>query len=418
VKILKYPGMPFYQYPFCFGAIIFQLKEEPAVDKTGKHNIIFDEPLHQGWRMRERQRTAKLADVALKAGVSTALASFVLGGFKGKNMRVNPETASRIQEAARGLSYHPNAAARSLSTRRTGCIGYVMSDEFEAPWRNEYYGKYLCGVESACKELGYGLMIGTCNLRDAEKFAMPPKMAQRCVDGIIIIGGIAPALWEKFKAHNIPAVVLDYTPETKKPPYVCVSSVKRWEPEALKHALSMGHRNIGFCLSGYSECYNFTFRRMKNILKETAAKISKDCNIHIFQSADGGASWEKTMGDYLRSEWDNIPKKLRPTLIMGPLNLSNCVVSGFIGRGVRVPDDLSVIIGHDTPGCIFTAFNVDLEAEGAAAVRMLADHLDHGAPLSPLFMNSADHIKMIERGSVKNLKDKGTAVCASGENSH
>ena len=68
-----------------------------------------------------------LKDIATAAGVSPALASFVLNG-KGKEYRVNEETAQRILKIANDLNYQPNLAAKSLRSGRTKTIGLVVSD--------------------------------------------------------------------------------------------------------------------------------------------------------------------------------------------------------------------------------------------------------------------------------------------------
>lgn len=68
-----------------------------------------------------------LKDIAMAAGVSPALASFVLNG-KGKEYRVNEETARRILKIASDLNYQPNLAAKSLRSGRTKTIGLVVSD--------------------------------------------------------------------------------------------------------------------------------------------------------------------------------------------------------------------------------------------------------------------------------------------------
>ena len=59
--------------------------------------------------------TATIADVAAKAGVSTATVSRVLAGVG----RARAETRARVLEAARELDYRPSEVARSLKRRST-----------------------------------------------------------------------------------------------------------------------------------------------------------------------------------------------------------------------------------------------------------------------------------------------------------
>ncbi len=64
-----------------------------------------------------------LAQVAERAGVSRTTASFVLSGRR--DMRIGNETAQRVLQAARELSYRPNLLARSLRTNLTQTIGFI-----------------------------------------------------------------------------------------------------------------------------------------------------------------------------------------------------------------------------------------------------------------------------------------------------
>ena len=43
-------------------------------------------------------------------------------------IRTNPETLAKVTEAAEAVGYVPNAAARSLRSRRTGQIAFAMPD--------------------------------------------------------------------------------------------------------------------------------------------------------------------------------------------------------------------------------------------------------------------------------------------------
>ena len=64
-----------------------------------------------------------ITTVARLANVSVASASRVLNGI-----RTTPATLARVTEAAEAVGYVPNAAARSLRSRRTGQIAFAMPD--------------------------------------------------------------------------------------------------------------------------------------------------------------------------------------------------------------------------------------------------------------------------------------------------
>jgi len=64
-----------------------------------------------------------ITTVARLANVSVASASRVLNGI-----RTSPATLERVTAAAEAVGYVPNAAARSLRSRRTGQIAFAMPD--------------------------------------------------------------------------------------------------------------------------------------------------------------------------------------------------------------------------------------------------------------------------------------------------
>ena len=68
-----------------------------------------------------------MKDIAEKAGVSTALVSYVLNG-KEKESRVGEAIATKIKAIARELNYQPNHLAKSLRSGKSFTIGLIIAD--------------------------------------------------------------------------------------------------------------------------------------------------------------------------------------------------------------------------------------------------------------------------------------------------
>lgn len=90
-----------------------------------------------------------LDDVARVAGVSRATVSRVVTGKR----RVAPEIQAVVLEAITAVGYVPNAAARSLATRRTGAIIVVVSgtsDTSDSPggvdFTDPFFGRVVGGM--------------------------------------------------------------------------------------------------------------------------------------------------------------------------------------------------------------------------------------------------------------------------------
>jgi len=64
-------------------------------------------------------------DVALRAGVSPAVVSYVINDGP---RTTSPRTRERVLQAIAELDYHPNAMARGLRAQRTQTVGFIDSD--------------------------------------------------------------------------------------------------------------------------------------------------------------------------------------------------------------------------------------------------------------------------------------------------
>jgi len=184
----------------------------------------------------EGNRTPNLNAVARMAGVSTATAGRALGNYSS----VRPETAERVQHAARVLGYRPNALARGLINGATRTIGVIVTD-----LGNPFFSGMLKGVSQAARREDYDvLLFDTGGDLDAEARAVK-VLSERRVDGIIA----APAALESganFAAlteYRVPLVLVDRPLAESGADTVLVSNVSSAE-EATAHLLGHGHRRI------------------------------------------------------------------------------------------------------------------------------------------------------------------------------
>ena len=131
-------------------------------------------------------RRATAQDVADLAGVSRSTVSLVLNGRADGNISATKQV--RVIEAARQLSYRPNAVALSLRSQRSWAIGALT-------WRGSagFPEDLLHVAWHTAKAAGYLLMImDTNDDRDHEGLAVT-SLLDRQVDGMVIV---APDLTE------------------------------------------------------------------------------------------------------------------------------------------------------------------------------------------------------------------------------
>ena len=103
--------------------------------------------------MRNRlgtDREVTLADVAEVAGVSPSTASRALSG-RGE---LSAETRAAVIEIARELHFEPSQLARSLRTRTTHTVGFVVPDV-----SSPFYASALKGAQGTLEEAGYRVLL-------------------------------------------------------------------------------------------------------------------------------------------------------------------------------------------------------------------------------------------------------------------
>ncbi|MDV7212977.1 LacI family DNA-binding transcriptional regulator, partial [Azotobacter beijerinckii] len=101
-----------------------------------------------------------ISQVTEAAGVSKASVSRYIGGDR---QLLADATALHIEQAIERLDYRPNQMARDLKRGRTRLIGMLLADIL-----NPYSVAVMHGVETACRQHGYSLVV--CNTdRDTEQ---------------------------------------------------------------------------------------------------------------------------------------------------------------------------------------------------------------------------------------------------------
>jgi LacI family transcriptional regulator len=130
-------------------------------------------------------RPATRADVARRAGVSTAVVSYVVNGGP---RAVAPETASRVRTAIDALSYRPNANARALRKGTTEMLGLVLPDI-----ANPFFAEYALAIEAAAAAFGYVLVVANSNADKARERQIVNDLAGRHVDGLMLCTRFMPA---------------------------------------------------------------------------------------------------------------------------------------------------------------------------------------------------------------------------------
>lgn len=125
--------------------------------------------------------SAGVRDVARRAGVSPATVSRVINN-PGK---VRAKLREAVTRALAELSYIPNAAARSLTLRRTQAIGLLVPSIADP-----IFGPTIAAIDTTLGEAGYALLVSSSNWHANLELRQCQSLIERGIDGIILTGPI------------------------------------------------------------------------------------------------------------------------------------------------------------------------------------------------------------------------------------
>jgi LacI family transcriptional regulator len=271
-----------------------------------------------------------LRDVAKVAGVSTATVSRATNNPE----LVSPVLRQRISDVVQRLGWVPHGAARALATRRSGAIGAVFPTLSHGD-----FARAAEGLQGELSRLGYTLLLG-CSQYDLEQeYRLVHQFVERGVDALALVGLThKPELAELLRRHGVPFVNTFYYDDAHK--VDCIGPDNRKAMRSLtNHLIAQGHRRFGVIAQSMQNNDRATARLQG--IRDALAEAGLVIRPNHFRSGRWSISEGRTlMGEILaRKPW--------PTaIICGNAFLAVGAVLEAIDRGVRLPDELSVV-GYD-----------------------------------------------------------------------
>lgn len=276
-----------------------------------------------------------LRDVAEAAGVHAATASRALNPET--RGLVNAETARRVMRAAESLGYVPNPIARSLKTARSRTIGMVLPDLM-----NPLFPPIVRGVQDVLREAGYsGLIVNTDNDPGVERSQVGSLLSWH-VEGLIVATALLEhPLLEELHKQKVKMVLVNRRPEKVELPTVTPDDAGGVEM-AVRHLAGLGHRRI-LHLAGPQTTSTGVIRArafshaVRDLGLETDPALVERCE---YWSEDEGARALTAVLD-------------RGTEFTAVVAGNDLIALGcydvFATRGLRCPDDISVVGFNDMP---------------------------------------------------------------------
>ncbi len=283
------------------------------------------------------RRRSTIGDVAALAGVSKSAVSFVFNNRPG----VSAASRERILRAADELGWQPSARARALSRSRTQAVGLVIRREPELLSTDPFFPQFVAGVEIGLSTHGYALVLQVVGDAATERAAYERFARESRVDGVFLtdvrVGDERPA---EVAALGLATVVVAPPASAADQSTVVVgmdddTGVRR----AVHHLYSLGHRRIGHVMG--AEGYVHTEAR-RRAWEESLLELGLPMGPVVTADFTGGSG--------TRATHELLDLRVPPSaIIYGNDLMAIAGISAATDRGIRVPDDLSVIGFDDIP---------------------------------------------------------------------
>jgi len=174
-------------------------------------------------------------DVARLAGVSPSTVSRMLNG-KGQ---FAPATRTAVEQAVEQLRYRPNTIARSLRTKSTQTIAFLL------PYvPDPFFVSLIGGIQQHALNHDYAILLCVTEGDPEREERYLHLLQAKQVDGALIDGPVLPATRvARFVEDGFPIVCVDRDVDLPSVPLVQVDN-RLGARRATEHLLSLGHRRI------------------------------------------------------------------------------------------------------------------------------------------------------------------------------
>jgi DNA-binding LacI/PurR family transcriptional regulator len=281
-----------------------------------------------------------LADVAVAAGVSTVTVSRVIEGSD----KVADKTRERVHDAMDRIGYFGNAAASHLVSGRATSIGIVTSNTADYG-----YAATIHGIEKRARELDMSVLISVIEGDDVPSIRkVVSTVASHALGGVVVLdfdAGAHAALPALPK--YLPAVVATGQSDGSgiDRPFIQMDEYEGGGLAA-RHLIELGHRSI-FILAPHDT--RPTERRSLGILDAlTQARLP---HYPVIRCAD----WKPRSGYNGANELlDNYGDQVTAIACAND-EVALGAIRALLDRGLRVPEDVSVIGFDDHPLAAFAS---------------------------------------------------------------
>jgi DNA-binding LacI/PurR family transcriptional regulator len=279
---------------------------------------------------------------------------------------------------AASLGWQPSARAVALTSGGSGAVGFVINRAPDLLSSDPYFAELLSRIERTLAQHGYWLLlqIAEHSTPAQERDAYVTLAQTQRIDGVLAESRIVDQRFDIVDELDLPAVIVSRPWARTDIPWVGPADPGGGVADRVAHLAALGHRRLAY-VAGPPDRSHVQYRTQAFYEAVSANGLSVVGIARTDFSAEQG----------YRATVDVLGQPEAPTAILydsDAMAIAGCRAA--IARGLRVPDDLSVI-GHDdihlsrwtTPA--LTTIQQDVQGLGERCARRLLDQL--GVPVAP-----------------------------------
>ena len=277
-------------------------------------------------------RRATIREIADFAGVSIATVSRVVNS----SGYVSEKTRIAVESVIREHRYTANRSARALSAGRTGLVGVTLPRIPPA-----YFSVITAGVAEALYELDMRIVLApTLHEHDREVDLLERLMHGTTDGGLLVLPEESGSELRTLMAYGYRFVVVDPRIRIDERGATVSAAHSSGADQATRHLLELGHRRIA-AITGPADMMA-TEERLRGYHAALAAAGVRADPALVIES-----DWEVGGGRGAGAALFELPDP--PTAIFAfndPLAIG--AMQSVVGRGLRVPQDVSIVGFDDT----------------------------------------------------------------------
>jgi len=328
----------------------------------------------------------RLTDIAAQAGVSEATVSRVLNGKSG----VSGSTRHAVLAALDVLGYERPARSRQ---RSAGLVG-LITPELDNP----IFPAFAQIIERTLSMHGYTPVLCTQTPGGTSEDEFIQALVDRDVAGIVFVSGLhadTTASHERYVrllAHSVPIVLVNGYADNVPAPFFSTDDRAAMRL-AVNHLVALGHTSIGLAVGP---------RRFVPVLRKIESFVQ------VMTTVTGSADAAAKLIEYSlfgfeggRSAAGSLIDSGCTAIVCGSDLMALGAIRAGRERGLRVPEELSVIGFDDSPLIAYTdppltTIRQPVAALGAAAVAGLLEEIKGATPARGEFVFEPE---LVVRGS-------------------